>query len=263
MRLFTYFSIWKITASNALQETFVNRGTNAIFLFGKSVRYGMSLIFIFLIKQNIQVFAGYTVDEMVVFFLTYQFIDTLGQVFFRGVYLFSNHIRTGTFDFFLSKPINPLFSALTGNPDINDTIMLLPTTLINLLIASQLDIHITPTSFIFFLALLINSFVILTAIHIWVLILGILTTEIDGIVWLYRDFSRLGQFPINIYTELLRFVLTFLVPISVMMTIPTQVLLHTQPMISIPVTITIGVSFLFITLQGWRWGLKNYSSASS
>ena len=262
-KLSTYFKVWKIIASNALQETFVNRGTNLFFLFGKAIRLAMSLSVLLLIKQNIKVFAGYTADEMIVFFLVYQFIDTLGQVFFRGVYMFSNQIRTGEFDFLLAKPISPLFRALTGHPDINDAIFIFPATAINLYIASHLQLDISPYSMILFGVLLINSFLIVTALHIWVLILGILTTEVDGIVWLYRDLSRLGQFPIKIYMQPLRFALTFLVPIAAMMTVPAEILVQSQPMLSISLTFGVGIIFLLVTLKAWNWGLKNYSSASS
>lgn len=262
-RLNTYITVWKMFALNSFQETFVNRGSNILFMSGKIIRLFMSLLFLFLIKENITTFAGYTVDEMIVFFLTYQFIDLVTQIFYRGVYLFSNQVKSGDLDFLLAKPINPLFRALTGKPDINDAIFLIPSVGISLYILSTLDIAITAQSAFMYGILLINSFVIATALHILVLVVGILTTEVDGIIWIYRDLNSLGRFPVSIYIEPLRFALFFLVPIGMMITIPTEVLLGLTPTYTIMTATTIGAGSFIVSLKLWSWSLKKYASASS
>lgn len=263
MKINTYMKVWKITALNALQEAFINRWSNLIFIFGKFIRLFMSLLFFYLIRGQIKQFADYSLDQMLVFFLTYQFIDTLAQVFFRGVYMFSQQVRTGEFDFLLLKPISPLFRALTGKPDINDFFFLFPSTGVSLYLISQLDVTITLASGLWFLVLLINSFLIITAFHIFVLVIGVLTTEVDGVIWMYRDLTQLGQFPVNIYLQPLREILFFLIPVGMMITIPSQVLLGLAPSYSLILTFGIGVSFFVVSYQIWIWSLKRYSSASS
>lgn len=262
-RLSTYLTIWYLTSSNALQQAFVNRYTNLLFFIGKAIRFGMTLMVLLLIKQNIQTFAGYTADEMLVFFLTYTFIDTIAQVFFRGTYLFSNEIRRGEFDFTLTKPIHPLFQALTGKPDFNDAVFIIPSTIISIFIASQLDLNITLVSFLWYLVMLFNGFLIAIGLHILIISLGIITTEIDGAVWIYRDFMQLGRFPVNIYLAPLRFALFFLIPVGMMITIPSQLLLQTNPTYSASLAMVFGIAFLLICLKIWQLSLKHYSSASS
>lgn len=258
-----YLVVWKMTASNALQEAFVNRWTNVLFILGKSLRFFFSLLFLFLIKQNIQQFGDYTTDELIVFFLTYQIVDNFSQVLYRGVYVFSHYVRSGEFDFFLSKPISPLFRALTGKPDINDTLFLVPTLLVSLIVLSQLHIELTLTSVFMYLLLLLNSFLIVTALHIFVLVIGILTTEVDGVVWMYRDLMNLGRFPISIYLEPMRFALFFIVPIGIALTIPAQILLNRDPSYPVIVSTLFGAGFTLLSFWAWRWGLKRYSSAGS
>lgn len=263
MNLRTYYKVWKITAFNALQEAFINRWSNLFFMIGKFIRLFMSLLFFFLIRGQVSKFGDYTIDQMLVFYLTYQFIDTLAQVFFRGVYLFSDQVRTGEFDFLLLKPISPLFRALTGKPDINDVMFIFPSTLLSFYLISRLDIHISLFSSFWFLALLLNSFLIITAFHILVLVVGILTTEVDGVIWMYRDLTHLGQFPVNVYLRPLREILFFLIPVGMMITIPSQVLLGLTTSYDLSLVFTIGISFFIISYLLWRWSLKRYSSASS
>lgn len=263
MRINRYWQVWKLQALNAVQITFVNRGTNALFFLGKIIRLAMSLALLYLIRENVSAFSGYSVDEMIVFFLMYQFIDVSTQAVFRAVYRFGREVRTGEFDFTLIRPINPLFQSLLGYPDINDIIMMIFSTGLSVFILFQLDITLTVSSVVFASVLIINGFLISAGLHILVLATAILTTEIDGIVWLYRDLTRLGQFPITIYTELLRFALFFIVPVGIMITLPAQVLLNTKPTVSLPIACGIGIAFFLISVLIWKKSIEYYSSASS
>lgn len=262
-KLRTYFQVWWINASNTFQEAFVNRATNSLFFLGKIVRFGMALIFLLLIKNQVKDFAGYTTDQVVVFFLTYQFLDVLAQVLYRGVYKFRHRILRGTLDFVLLKPINPLFQVLTDSPDINDAIFIIPTTLVSIYLATQLEIHITTASLIWYGLLLINAFLIATALHILVLVAGILTKDVEGFIWVYRDMMRLARFPVTIYFEPLRFALFFIIPVGMMITIPSEVLLNLQPSRGLILTGLIGLSSLIFSLKLWSWSLRKYNSASS
>lgn len=258
-----YWSVWKIVAVNTLQVAFVNKGTNSLFFIGKLIRFSMTLLFLFLLKQNVKSFGTYSTDEMIIFFLTHQFIDVLSQTIYRGVYIFSNLIRRGDFDFYLSKPINPLFRALTGLPDINDAIFIVPTTLISIFIATQLDLNISIGSLLIYLFLLLNSLIISTALHILILAVGIIITDVDGVIWMYRDFMRFGQFPISIYMEPFRFILSFIIPVGIMISIPAEILLQLSSAHNLAYVLVFGILFFIFSLFTWNWSLKRYSSASS
>lgn len=262
-RLNTHWQVWRILASNVLQQTFVNRWSNLLFFTGKIIRLAMSLLVLFLLKNTIETFAGYSTDEMIIFFLTYQFIDVLAQTFFRGVYMFTNQVRRGEFDFLLAKPVNTLFQTLTGHPDFNDAVFIIPTTILSVGIALQLDLTITTASLAWYLILLVNAFLIAAALHIIILSVGILTTEIDGATWLYRDLMDMARFPVTIYMEPLRFALFFLVPVGMMITIPSQVLINQPPTYTGILASLFGLGFFVFSLWLWNWSLKRYSSASS
>ncbi|MFZ1721351.1 MAG: ABC-2 family transporter protein [Microgenomates group bacterium] len=258
-----YWTVWSMTALNAFQEAFVNRGSNLLFMLGKTIRFTMTLIFLFIIKENVTDFQGYNTDQLVVFFLTYTIVDTIAQIFYRGVYLFSSLVRDGNFDFYLAKPINPLFQALTGKPDVNDALFLIPTIVACAWIISQLSVTLTPVSLILFGILMFNSLLIATSLHIVVLVVGILTTEVDGVIWLYRDMMQLARFPVSVYLEPIRLALFFLIPVGMMITVPAEVLMNATPSYSILVACTVGIGSFIASLWLWKWGLKQYSSASS
>lgn len=262
-RLNTYFKVWWLTAANAAQSAFINRWSNALFMLGKILRLIMMLVFLFLLKDRQLSIAGYSSDQVVLFFLTYQIIDVTAQIFYRGVYVFSQKIRTGEFDFYLLRPISALFRALTGQPDLNDALFLVLFLPVMVAVVWQLDVHITLPSLLGYLVLLLNGFMIVTALHIAVLTIGVLTTEVDNIIWMYRDLIRLGQFPVTMYWAPIRFVLFFIVPIGLMITIPAQVLLNVPPSVNLGLATLLGIGSVIISLRAWHRALKQYSSASS
>lgn len=261
VRLRTYWLIWYTTAANALQQAFVSPWTNALFFLGKAIRFSMMLAFLFVLRRANAGMAGYTADQVVVFFLTYQLVDISTQILYRGVYMFSPLIRDGRFDGFLSKPMSPLFRALTGHPDINDTLFLLPVLVSTAWIFSTLELALTGVGIAWYLLLLANGFLIATGLHILILAAGILLTDVDGVIWLYRDLMRFGQFPAVVYAEPLRSVLYFVVPVGLMVTIPAEVLLGELTMPKIVGTLLAGVGFLGVSLIAWKYALRQYSSA--
>jgi ABC-2 type transport system permease protein len=260
-KLRIYWQLWSTMAKYSLAEVMVNRATSVLFFLGKGIRFAMMLFFLLLIKQNIHGMAGYTTDQVVVFFLTYQFTDTLAQILYRGVYIFSWQVRSGELDFYLAKPINPLFRILTGKPDIIDVFFFIPSTLLSMYIIAQLNVSVTLTSALVFLAMVINGFLITTGFHILVVCLGVMTTEVDNAIMLYRDTVALSKFPVTIYGEAIRIALFFLVPVGIMNTLPAQFLLQLQPSMSVFLAGAIGLGFFALSLLTWRFSLRKYTSA--
>ena len=256
-----YFQLWVTVAKYAFAEVFVNRWTSALFLFGKVVRFGMSLFFLTLLQRTISGFAGYTTNQIIIFFLSYQILDTLSQIFYRGVYTFSWKVKSGELDFYLAKPINPLFRILTGEPDMIDILFFFPTTLVSIFFISQLAGPIHLASIFAYLLLLINGFLIATSFHIMVICLGVLTTEVDNAIMLYRDINNLARFPVTMYREPFRSVLFWLVPVGLMNTIPAQALLNLPTSQSMLLTVLVGGGFFLASLRMWAWSMKKYTSA--
>src|ERR1041385_1081509 len=79
------------------------------YLLGKLVRLGFFLFFLISIFKHTDAIAGYTLPEAALFFLTFNIVDILAQLFFRGIYGIRALIREGDFDYFLIQPANVLY----------------------------------------------------------------------------------------------------------------------------------------------------------
>ena len=109
-----YLRIWIRLTSSAFQIAFVSRFGALLFTTAKLLRFIFFLLIVVLIVSHTKTLAGYTLNQSLVFFLTYNVIDTLTQSLFRDVYRFRQHIISGYFDYILLKPMDPLFKIIFG-----------------------------------------------------------------------------------------------------------------------------------------------------
>lgn len=260
-KLSTYFKIWTRLTISSFQIALISRLGAMIFIIAKTLRFLLQLLVLWLIVTKTKSLAGYTLNETFVFFMTFNLIDTMTQLLFRDVYRFRQKIISGDFDFHLIQPTNSLFRVLLGGADPLDMVMFFP--YVGMLIFFLTQISFTPLSFVVFCILCINGLFIGAAFHIVVLALGILTTEIDHAIMIYRDITGMGRFPIDIYHEPLRSIITFVIPVGMMMSFPVKALLHDLSWKIIAWSTLFGSGFFVASLYLWKKALRFYTSASS
>lgn len=256
-----YFKIWLRFTLGAFQIAFVSRVGAFLFTFAKILRFAFFMLIVILVVTQTRSLAGYTLNQSLIFFLTYSVVDTLTQLLFRDVYRFRPKVVSGEFDFTLLKPVSSLFTVLFGGADPLDLVTLVP--YVGLLTFFMMQVQLSPISLAVFLLLVANSLLIATAFHIFVLALGILTTEIDHAIMIYRDITSMARFPVDIYTEPLRRFITFFIPVGIMMTFPPKALFGLLGPQFIILSALIGIGFLVVSLKLWNFALKRYTSASS
>lgn len=248
-------------SKNAFISMLSNRLGASVFLFGKILRFGFFIAFIVFLLKGTNTLAGYNLNQTLFFFLTFNLIDVITQFLYREVYRFRPLVVSGSFDLVLTKPINALFRSLMGGADILDFMTIPPLILAVYFLGRSLNP--TSTQVLLYLFLVINGFLIATAFHIAVLSLGIITLEIDHTIMIYRDLTNLGRFPIDIYKEPLKGILTYLIPVGIMVTLPAKALMGTVSFWGVIVSFVLGIVALFVSLRFWNFALTKYSSASS
>lgn len=257
-----YFRIWLLLATNSVQTSLASRFNAGILIVGKLVRFGMFLFFLTLIGSKTKLISGYSLPQIILFFLTYQLLDTLPQLLLREVYRFRRYIVSGDFDYFLVKPFSPLFRALFGGTDILD-IPVLIISIAAIIITVRYLGPISPTGIIFYFLLVINTLCIAVSFHILALSIAVVSTEIDNIILLYRDVTLMGRVPVDIYKEPIRSFITFIVPVGIMMTFPVKALIGLLSPSMIFIAIIISLIILSMSIFIWKKSLQEYSSASS
>lgn len=256
LKLFYLFSKY------SLKTTFYNVMGLVLYAVGKTIRFVIFFSFVFFLVSKTRLLAGYNLQQMLVFFLTYNVLDTLSQLLFREVYRFRQLVVSGELDTILVKPYHPFMRILLGGVDFIDAIMIGP--YIALLVWYIAKTHIiSGTEIVMYILLCINALVIACGFHIMVLALAILTTEVDHTIMIYRDLTRFGSFPIDIYREPVRSIFTFIIPIGVMMSFPAKALFGLLEPGFIIMSFGFGFLFLGMGLFMWEKAIKQYQSWGS
>ncbi|MFC1727034.1 ABC transporter permease [Patescibacteria group bacterium] len=258
-----YIKVWLKMTSRAAQSQLLTSWAGALFIIGKIVRFLIFFVFLFTILSSSKSLAGLNKEQVIFFFLVFNLVDVLAQVLFRGVYQFRFRIVSGNYDLDLLKPLPSSFSAVFRWTDILDIITLVPLSVYIFWFVFHHQLSAGVFQFFIFLVLMLNSLVISFAFHLFVCAVGVITLEIDHLVWVYRDLTSMARFPTDIYQKGIRFVLTFTIPVVVLITVPAKALLGVLSWPWILLSLFAGGVFLWASLRFWRYALRRYSSASS
>lgn len=256
-----YVIVWLMMSKNAFLVVLARKKLFFLFLLGKLLRFAFFLGFLFFLVSGSKEVAGYNIGQITFFFLTFNLIDILAQFFYREVYRFRVKVIRGELDMILTKPINALFRSMMGSSDIIDLVTIPPLMAAIYYVGSALNP--SPANIGFYVLLVVNGFLIATAFHIAVMAMGIITLEIDHTIMIYRDLTNLGRFPVDIYREPLRGILTFLVPVGIMVTLPAKALMGLVGFWGVFGSLVLGLVLMFLSIRFWNYALQYYTSASS
>lgn len=257
-----YFKLWWIYTKLTAKITLQSRFGASLFILGKFIRFGMLLYFLVLILMATKTLAGFNMYEVIFFYATFNLIDLVPQFFLREVYRFRVYVIKGYFDYVLAQPVNALFKMLFGGSDILDIPLIL--TSLGFLIFSGLNLGgITLLGLVLYAALVLNALLIAFSFHILILGTGIISSEVDNTVMLYRDLLKTGQIPIDVYRVPVSFILTFIVPVGLMITFPVKALLNRLSPSFVLLAFIFSLTFFAVSYKFWIFALKRYQSASS
>tara|TARA_A100001388_G_C28768984_1_gene502614 strand:+ start:2123 stop:2917 length:795 start_codon:yes stop_codon:yes gene_type:complete len=173
------------------------------------------------------------------------------------------HIREGTLDFVLLKPVDSQFiiSLKKISPSGFLEIILGFILLIYCIKINQINLNL---GFIFLS--LITVFCSISILYsLWFLIS---TTTIWFVkTWnateVLRSFLYIGRFPLNSFSISLRIFFSVVIPIAFITTIPSEVFLGLAQLWKIFLEIIVSGIFLLVSRRFWFFALKYYTSASS
>jgi ABC-2 type transport system permease protein len=257
-----YLKLWFLYSLFSTQTTLDSRFGAILFTIGKILRFGLFFAFIYIIVSSVKNIAGYSFWQLIFVFATFNLVDITSQLFLREVYRFRGYVTSGSLDYFLIRPMSPVFRFLFGGSDILDVPLFIISVIFLFVSLFQIG-GTTLSGAIVYLALIINGFFIALSFHLFVLAVGILTTEVDNSLWLYRDITAMGRIPVSFYTQPVQSIITFVIPVGIMITFPAEAIFGRLPIQLLVISFIVGVLFLALGTLSWKFAIKRYASASS
>ncbi len=173
------------------------------------------------------------------------------------------HIREGTLDFVLLKPIDSQFfiSLKKINPSGILEIMLGFFLLIYCIRINQINLNLSFMTLS--LITLICSIFILYSLWFFVSTTTIWFVKTWNATEVLRSFLYIGRFPLNSFSISLRIFFSVFIPIAFITSIPSKVFLGYSQSWEIMLEVVVAIIFLFTSRRFWLFALKFYTSASS
>ncbi|ACO45890.1 ABC transporter permease [Deinococcus deserti] len=220
---------------------------------------GISLLFS---QPGVQGVGGWTYREALLvtgfFMLTEGFISVFVQPNMSKI---AETIRTGNMDFTLLKPVDAQFNVSTRHLNV----LRFPDILIGLglLLYASAGLTVTVGGVLTAAVLYLSALVIVYCI--W---LGLSTTafwfvKTQNVSELFNGVFGAARFPVSAFPVPVRFVLTFVVPVAFITTVPAQAV---TGQISAPMALAsplVALVLCLLTRLLWRKAVASYTSASS
>ena len=223
-----------------------------------------SIFLLSIFFQNGAIVGGWNFEQSLIIQGIYTILNGITNTWFSpNLTEIVKHIREGTLDFVLLKPIDSQFfiSLKKVNPSGFLEIMLGFCLLLFCIKINQINLNL------FFLILslitIICSICILYSLWFFISTTTIWFVKTWNATEVLRSFLYIGRFPLNSFSFSLRIFFSVFIPIAFITTIPSEVFLGISQSWKILLELVVTAVFLISSRKFWLFALKFYSSASS
>ncbi len=250
----------------ALQNALAYRANFWISLLHSVLNLATGLLGVIVLFSQVEAVRGWTLPSTLALLGTYLALGALRRLFIgpslEALAGMDGEIWTGTFDFTVLRPVDTQFLASVRHWQ--------PLALLDLLLAlgvlavsmAHLGRALAFADVIAFVVTLMAGVTVLYAI---LLAFSALVFWSPGFLftWLFNAVFQMARYPVGVYPGWLRLILTWVVPVGVMTTIPAQALSGTLSGVLLLGSVALAVVFFAGATILFRTGLKRYASASS
>ncbi|MBO8228296.1 ABC transporter permease [Prochlorococcus marinus XMU1414] len=223
-----------------------------------------SIFLLSIFFQNNRYIGGWEFEQALIIQAIYTILNGITNTWFNpNLTEIVKHIREGTLDFVLLKPIDSQFfiSLKKINPSGFLEIML---GFLLLLFCIRINQIILNLSFLTLSSITIScSICILYSLWFFISTTTIWFVKTWNAIEVLRSFLYIGRFPLSSFSFSLRIFFSVFIPIAFITTIPSEVFLGLSVLWKILLEVIVATVFLITSRKFWLFAIKFYSSASS
>lgn len=207
---------------------------------------------------------GWTYEQVLVVLGLYTLFSGIMEAFFRpNITEMIEHVRDGTFDFVLVKPVNSQFYSSFHSLTMWRLVDIVAGAGLILYALRAMGLAPTALEWFSFLLLLVIGLILVYCIWLGMMTMSFWFVKIDNFAELFYAFYETGRFPISVYGGLLRAFLTFVIPIAFITTFPASALMGLLEPKDLALGFGLALFLLLFTNRLWRFAVRSYASASS
>jgi len=264
MNLIKYLNVYKKFLHTSLASELEYKTNILIDLITAIFSLIGSIFLLTIFFQNNKSIGGWEFDQALIIQGIYTILNGITNTWFNpNLTEIVKHIREGTLDFVLLKPIDSQFfiSLKKINPSGFLEIKLGFCLLLFCIRINQINLNLN--FLILSLITIICSICILYSLWFFISTTTIWFVKTWNATEVLRSFLYIGRFPLNSFSFSLRIFFSVFIPIAFITTIPSEVFLGLSQLWKILLEVIVATVFLITSRKFWLFALKFYSSASS
>ena len=264
MKIKKYIKIYSLFLSTSIASELEYK-TNVIIDFITAILSLVGSVFLLSIFfQNTDNIGGWNFEQALIIQGIYTILNGITNTWFNpNLTEIVKHIREGTLDFVLLKPLDSQFFISLNK--------IAPSGFLEIILGFALlfyciginQININLSFLLLCLTTLFCSIVILYSLWFLITTTTIWFVKTWNATEVLRSFLYIGRFPLNSFSFSLRIFFSIFVPIAFITTIPSEVFLGIALLWEILLEIIVAVIFFLVSRRFWLFALKYYTSASS
>jgi ABC-2 type transport system permease protein len=263
-RLRHYASVYLVFVRTCVIREMGFRGHFLLLVLSNSAWTLLSLAFAGFLFTNVRSVAGWDLDSMIILTGTFSLVlGLLDGLFQTNMSRLSEQVNRGELDYVLIKPIDSQFYVSTRYLNLNE----IPTVLISIVTisAGMARLGLQPSVGAISTYVLLVVCAVTTFYGLWFssVTLALWSGRINNIAYLILPIADLGRMPSDIFQGLFRIIFTFILPVSLISTVPARSLLGVLEPGMIGYAIVASVATVLFSRWFWQFSLSRYTSASS
>ncbi|MBN2794278.1 MAG: ABC-2 family transporter protein [Clostridia bacterium] len=261
-----YLRIYKIFLKQYLKTLMEYRSDFLIGMLSFFIVQSSNLIFLTLIFKRIPNLNGWTFEEVLFIYGFSQIPRGLDHLFTDNLWLLANeYVRSGSFDKYLLRPINPLFHLIAERfqPDAFGEMI------VGLSIFGYayhlLNLSFTGIQWLLLIIAVLSGSLIYTSIKLAAGSIALWTKRSQHVLFIIYQLSDFASYPLTIFSTFVRMILLIVVPFAFVAFVPASVFLD-KPYIPLGILTGAIVAFVmwFISYNFiWKRGLQVYESTGN
>ncbi len=256
-----YFKIYKALLKINFSYLTAYRSNLINSVIANSVWGFFSLLLIVILTSKTPSVFGWTRDELFLLFGIYNIITSIFQFFFtRSFDRFSEIINRGRLDSVLLKPADSQF--LMSLSYANFTVLLRAFFGIGFIAYVFAQMHYVPTLVQVLFSLVLMSASITVLYSVWYIVGTCLIwwPSFNNLIGLMYEVNGTSRYPQEMYRAISPLLFYTILPLTLIMTVPTQVLIGNMTSANIFLLIFFALILFIVSRVFWKYALRFYTS---
>jgi ABC-2 type transport system permease protein len=265
MALLNYPSLYWLFLKNRIKILMEYRMNFLIGATSTIMMQGAGLLTVWVIMSQIPDLNGWTLPQVLLIYGMITLAKSINHMFADNLWtLGRDYVRSGQFDRFMVRPVDPLFHLLADR-FCHDGIgnFLVGAALVGIA-AGQLGLAWTPGTLLYLVIMVLSGGIIFIALNLMTCVSAFWIMDSVPVTRVVFEMHEFAKYPLSIYPRAIGLLLTWAIPFGFASYFPAARLMgiESPSWQAYGAPVVAGV-VLAIALQVWRFGLRHYGSTGT